>query len=189
MFTRTQRLRYLAAPICAAVLIAVLFFVEDRRFDRNSSLLFALVRARDELVVVRVGRVGWRERVVPFTVEFVAGQGQRVDVAGGVSEPGGVFGGVEHALNCQPGCGGGMANQVHNHLVRAQGAATPIVGDLGEQAVLDLVPFARSRWQMADGDGQAGLGGSPASSIFHARMRLPFEPPLSAQMSSLVASG
>ncbi len=43
MFTRIQRLRYLAAPICAAVLIAVLFFVEDRRFDRNSSLLFALV--------------------------------------------------------------------------------------------------------------------------------------------------
>lgn len=48
-----------------------------------------------------------------------------------------------------------------------------------------LVPGGRWQTAMASPVSEASL----ASSIFHARMRLPLESPLSAQMSSLVASG
>ena len=40
-----------------------------------------------------------------------------------------------------------------------QQPASPVQGDLGELPVFDLVPFAGSRWEVADGDRQAGLGG------------------------------
>ena len=45
--------------------------------------------------------------------------------------------------------------------------APPVHADVGEQAVLDLVPLAGPGRQMTDRDGQSGLGGEACSSVFH----------------------
>ena len=76
-----------------------------------------------------------------------------------VPDAGGVGAGVEVGADGQPGGGAGGADQVDDDLVAGQGPAAPVQGDLGEQPVLDLVPFAGARRQVADGDRQAGLGG------------------------------
>ena len=76
-----------------------------------------------------------------------------------VSDAGGVGAGVEVGADGEPGRGGGGADQVDDDLVAGQRPAAPVHGDLGEQPVLDLVPLAGARRQVADGDRQAGLGG------------------------------
>src|SRR6266487_1908412 len=63
--------------------------------------------------------------------------------------------GVELALDRQPGLRGGRRDQFHDDGVIHQRLATPVLADPGEEAMLNLVPFARSRRQMADGDRQA----------------------------------
>ena len=53
------------------------------------------------------------------------------------------------ALRCRSG-----ANEAHDHLPTLQRLATPVGGDVAEHAVLNLVPLARARGQMADTDAQ-----------------------------------
>lgn len=48
-------------------------------------------------------------------------------------------------------------DEIDYDLVALQRTTTPIHADVGEQAVLNLVPFAGPRWQMANGDGQPRL--------------------------------
>src|SRR5665811_1400869 len=64
---------------------------------------------------------------------------------------------IEFGDHAQARCGGGGADEAQDRLVAGQGSALPVPGDLGEQAVLDLVPFAGARREMADADVQAGL--------------------------------
>ena len=69
----------------------------------------------------------------------------------------GVF--VQPALRRQAGLRRGAGDQLHDDLVREQRLAAPVLGDEGEQAVLDAVPLAGARRQVRDGDGQPGLVG------------------------------
>jgi hypothetical protein len=50
-----------------------------------------------------------------------------------------------------------MADQVHHDLQAPQGHATPILRDMAEHPVLDLIPLARTRWEVADRNRQAKL--------------------------------
>jgi hypothetical protein len=50
-----------------------------------------------------------------------------------------------------------MRNQLDNGLKRRKRLATPIDGNVRKEPMLDLVPFAGGRRQVANGDGQAGL--------------------------------
>src|SRR5680860_1747893 len=67
--------------------------------------------------------------------------------------------GVQDAMHAESGAGGCGADQVDDDLMGDQRSATPVHGDLGEEPVLDLVPFAGPWREMAHGDGQSGLRG------------------------------
>ena len=59
--------------------------------------------------------------------------------------------------------GGGVSDQADNGLVRAQWSTAPVHRDERKQAVLDLVPLARPRREVADIDRQAELVNDPLS--------------------------
>ena len=63
------------------------------------------------------------------------------------------------AAHREAGVGRGGGDQLDDDLVADQRLAAPVLGDEGEQAVLDLVPFAGAGREVADGHGQAGLVG------------------------------
>jgi hypothetical protein len=70
-----------------------------------------------------------------------------------------------------------------------QWPAAAVHGDLGDQAMFDLVPFAGARREVADAVARPVSAANAASSVFQVRRRLPLEPPLSAVISSWSASG
>ena len=51
------------------------------------------------------------------------------------------------------------AIEIHDHLMTDERFAPPVLADEGEQTVLDLVPLAGSRRQVADGNPQASFVG------------------------------
>jgi len=51
------------------------------------------------------------------------------------------------------------AKEADDHLPALQGLTTPVGGDMAEHTVLNLVPLARARGQVADTDAQAALIG------------------------------
>jgi hypothetical protein len=55
--------------------------------------------------------------------------------------------------------GGGASNQVHDHVLADQRPGAPVLCDVAEHPMLDLVPLAGPRWEVADGDLQADLVG------------------------------
>src|SRR3954470_13634716 len=59
-----------------------------------------------------------------------------------------------------------MADQVHHDFQAPQGYPTPILRDMAEHPVLDLVPFTRTRWEVADRNRQTDLIGKSLNSDF-----------------------
>src|SRR5437764_941034 len=59
----------------------------------------------------------------------------------------------------QPSAGGGVCNEIDHSLVAEQWLASPILSNVTEHAMLDLIPFARPRRQMAHLDREANLLG------------------------------
>src|SRR6266571_8214068 len=68
---------------------------------------------------------------------------------------------VALGVDPQPLLGGGGADQVDDDLMALQRTPPPVQADVGKEAMLDLVPLARPRWQMTDGDRQARFRGPP----------------------------
>ncbi len=66
---------------------------------------------------------------------------------------------VELTLHGQSGFGRGRRNHLQDHGVTDERLAAPILANPGKEAMLDLVPFARARRQVADGDCQPGFIG------------------------------
>lgn len=67
--------------------------------------------------------------------------------------------GIEFTLNDQACSGCSVGDEIDNGLVRFQWSPTPVVGDPGEELVLNLVPFTGAGWVMADDDVQSCGGG------------------------------
>lgn len=67
--------------------------------------------------------------------------------------------GVQFGMHGQTGAGTSGADQLHHRLVSEQWLPAPVVADAGKQAVLDLVPLAGTRRQVADLHAQAGFVG------------------------------
>ena len=97
--------------------------------------------------------------VVPFAVEFVAdnldfGQLRVVDF-----DFVGVVFCIQPGVDFEAGFRASAGDQVDDNLQSLQRNALPIAGDVAEQAMFDLVPFARARWIVTDFDDQArGIG-------------------------------
>src|SRR5207253_10321571 len=115
--------------------------------------------------LVCFGRVvsGGVEGVVPLAVEVVSGQNplgfQGFDLAVGDLDSGPVGGGVEFGVDGESRSGGGRGDRLHDDFVTGQRPSSPVHRDVGEQPVLDFVPFAGAWRQVAHGDRQAGGAG------------------------------
>ena len=104
-------------------------------------------------------------------MEFVAGEDaggfEGLHVTVGDFDAARVGAGVEFRVHGQPGAGADGLEGFDDDLVGLQGASAPVAADRGEQPVLDLVPFAGARRQVADADRQSALlcqrGGLPCS--------------------------
>src|SRR5580658_1867052 len=90
------------------------------------------------------------DRVVPVAVEAM-----RLDVDAGellVRDLDGLLieVSVDRGLDAEPGLGPGTSDQADDGLDTLQRTATPILGDVAEHPVLDLVPLARTGWVVRD---------------------------------------
>src|SRR2546422_7149221 len=91
---------------------------------------------------------------------------QAVHLRGGNDDAGRVAALVQLGLDAQARCGAGVANQVDNRFKRAERTASPVLGDVTEEAVLYLVPLAGARREMRDGGSQAEVLRQPLHFFF-----------------------
>ena len=92
----------------------------------------------------------WTQFVVPVAVELVPVERQGVHLGLGDRLAGGTFARVESGLDPESGRGPGVADQVDDGLEGAQRLAPPVLRDVAEQPVLDPVPLAGARREVAD---------------------------------------
>ncbi len=97
--------------------------------------------------------------VVPGAVHGVPLQWQGGEALLADRDAGGVVAAVQVRLDAQPGARAGGLDGLDHDLVAGQRAAPPVEGDVGEQSVLDLVPFRGARREVADRDRQPCFGG------------------------------
>ncbi len=109
---------------------------------------------------------------------------QRGQLGVGDADTCGILAGVEFRENPQPGLGGRVGDQRHDHVVADQRSAAPIAADVGELAMLDLVPLTRAGRHVTYVDGLLSLIASSCRATSHRRERLPLLPPPLAQISS-----
>ena len=117
-------------------------------------------------------------------MEFIAGDVERghFGVADFDAFGVGVF--VEFAADGETGFRLRRRDQFDDRRSAGQGTPAPVLRDVTEQAMLDLVPFRRAGRIVANADGQPGLVGEFLQFDFHRRMREPLEPPPSAVIMS-----
>ena len=76
---------------------------------------------------------------------------------------------IELGLEAQPGGRAGVPDEFDEGFEGAERTPAPVLRDVAEESVLDLVPLARARWEMRDVDGEAQVvgqalqGGLPAA--------------------------
>ena len=90
------------------------------------------------------------DRIIPFAVEI-----RTLDVEAG-----------HFRANLQAGFCGRRGDQIDDHAIADQGFGAPILGDEGEQTMLDLVPFAGSRREVMNFDRYAEFVGQPLQLAF-----------------------
>src|SRR6516165_7401123 len=114
----------------------------------------------------------WRDGIVPLAME-----GMAFDVDGshlGISDDDafGVLRRVQLASHSEASFGGGSRDQFDDHAIADEGLGTPVLADEGEETVLDFVPLAGARRQVADRDVDADFIGQRLQFAFpqpHAR--------------------
>src|SRR3954469_23139743 len=99
------------------------------------------------------------QAVVPFTMKLVPLEGQFSKLFVRHLEPGFVGILVQLGPNVEPCFGGRAADQIDHDLAADQGTAAPVVGDVAEHPMFDLVPLAGSGWKVTDLDLQAEVIG------------------------------
>src|SRR5260221_2800573 len=97
------------------------------------------------------------DRVVPIAVEVVTLKRQGFkDMLGnflfGLIVPGIELGAyAESCARCRVG------DKVDDDLMTHKRSSTPVLRNVRKEPVLNLVPLARSRWKVTDGEGQSGI--------------------------------
>src|SRR5947209_13416695 len=84
---------------------------------------------------------------------------QGLHLSGGDLDAGGIRGAVQGALDGETGAGGCARNQVEDDGVAEQRPGPPVLANEREEPMLDLVPLAGPRREVADRERQtAGVG-------------------------------
>jgi hypothetical protein len=101
----------------------------------------------------------WMDSVIPFSMEVGALKAHRSHLRVGnlCAKWVGMF--VEFCTHMQPLSSRGSCNEVDNYLMTDERPAAPVLGDMTEHAMLNLVPLARARREMTDCDRQASVVG------------------------------
>ena len=81
------------------------------------------------------------------------------------------------------------ANEIYYRGVAYKRAASPVLGDMAEEAMLDLVPLTCAWWKVADADMQAGFVGEPLHLKLPCTGPVAVAAPASAVISNSVACG
>jgi hypothetical protein len=61
-----------------------------------------------------------------------------------------IVAGVQGSFYQQPCFCGRMGDKIDDHLVACQRTAAPVFSDKAKEAMLDFIPFAGARWEMAN---------------------------------------
>jgi hypothetical protein len=120
-------------------------------------------------------------------MEIIARDGEAVHLRTGHLDSLRILGGIDFAGDGQAGCGSSCGNQLDDRQPAGQGPGTPVLRNVTEEAVLDLVPFRCAGRVVADADGQADLVSQRLE--FALPQRDPLEPPPSAVIISRSAPG
>jgi len=115
-----------------------------RRTLRQAPPKLAKVELRTHAQTRASCRVLWRAwstAVVPLRVELVALDGEACHLLVANLDPLRLAPRVQHAVHDQPARRRGRGNQIHDGRMADERAASPILGDVAEQAMLDLVPL------------------------------------------------
>src|SRR5262245_50620883 len=99
--------------------------------------------------------------VVPVSVEPVLPDGEGLQLLGCYLSPGWVAILVQFRPDRQPVPRRRLTDEVAHDLSAHQRTAPPVLRDVAEHPVLDLVPLAGPRREVAHRDPQAGLIGEP----------------------------
>ena len=83
--------------------------------------------------------------VVPFAVEFVWRELDRGEFSVADFDPFGIRPLIQRRLDFQPALGRGRPNKFNDHFVAHQGPPAPVLRDVTEHSMFDLVPLARPR--------------------------------------------
>src|SRR4051812_25003413 len=116
------------------------------------------LRVRDKLTASILG-FPWMNGVVPLAMKFGWHDVELGHLGVGDFDAFVVGVLIEPALDGQTLLSRGAGNQLDDDLMGQQRFATPVLGDEGEQTMLDAVPFAGARRQMRNGYGQGCLIG------------------------------
>src|SRR2546426_11099982 len=68
---------------------------------------------------------------------------------------------MQPRFDTQPRRGSCMTNERDHRFKRAERTTAPILSDVTEEAMLDLVPLAGARWEMRDVNPEAQVVGQP----------------------------
>src|SRR3990170_1908080 len=85
----------------------------------------------------------WCDAVVPVAVEGRWFQPYGREFSIGDLDPGGIGVGIQLGTNTETGAGGRVTDQLDHDLMAHKRPSPPVLGDMTEHPVLDLVPFAR----------------------------------------------
>jgi hypothetical protein len=90
----------------------------------------------------------------------------------------------EDGLDLESGFNCGCRDQVDDGGMFCEWAASPVLRNAAEQAMLDPIPLRRARRVVSNLDGQTGPSASFWNSTFQSFTRAPFDPPQSAAIVS-----
>src|SRR2546421_1892992 len=90
-----------------------------------------------------------QDRVIPLAVEIGSLKPNGLHLDRAHLDTNRILPRIERRLDAQPGGRAGTANEADDHLATQQRLSTPVRGDVAKHTMLDLVPFARARRQMA----------------------------------------
>jgi hypothetical protein len=90
----------------------------------------------------------WKNRVIPLAVKVLGFEGNGGEDRIWDAKSDGVRMGIQASSDMQTSLGSCVADELDDGLVIDQGAGAPVLSDMAEEAVLDLVPLAGARRKM-----------------------------------------
>src|SRR5271166_5768534 len=137
-----------------------------------------VIHLRHRPITIASVLISRRNGVVPFWMEPIAGYVEGRHLLVGDFQAFRVGVAVEFAADRETGFRRGVRYQFDGDQHVGERRSAPVLGDVTEHSVLDLVPLRRTRWIMADLNGQTGFIGEllvSVRSFFDGLSRTPFD--------------